>query len=186
MAVLKFRIYFEEDDTIYRDLAIKHAQRFSDLHNAILKAYDFDDKHQATFNRSNDNWDRGKEITLEKYDKAYKAEPLLMHATTIASEIKTPSQKFIYTYDFKKNWTFLVELIGVYEDESKTETYPQTIRKEGIAPPQYGTKSLLGEKLADIEEKYDLANLDGFGEEGDDDGITSDKEETFTSDEDEI
>jgi hypothetical protein len=26
MAILKFRVYFEEDDSIYRDVAIKHTQ----------------------------------------------------------------------------------------------------------------------------------------------------------------
>ena len=35
-------------------------------------------------------------------------------------------------------------------------SYPSVVRTEGIAPSQYGTKGLLGEKFADIEEKYDL------------------------------
>ena len=56
MAVLKFRAYYEEDDSVYRDIAIKHTQTFADLHNAVLKAYEFDNKHAATFYRSNDNW----------------------------------------------------------------------------------------------------------------------------------
>ena len=55
MAVLKFRLYFEEDDSIYRDVAIKPTQTFLQLHQVLLKAYEFDRKHQATFSRSNDN-----------------------------------------------------------------------------------------------------------------------------------
>src|SRR3954463_7009966 len=110
MAILKFRIYFEEDDAVYRDVVIKHTQTFEDLHEAILKAFEFDNKHQATFYRSNDNWQRGREISLEQYEKSYKAAPLLMKDTTIGSEIKDPNQKFIYHYDFNKNWSFLVEL----------------------------------------------------------------------------
>ena len=55
MAVLKFRVYLEEDDAVYRDICIKHTQTFAELHYAILKAYEFDNKHQATFYRSNDN-----------------------------------------------------------------------------------------------------------------------------------
>ncbi len=106
MAVLRFRAYYEEDDSVYRDIVIKHKQTFADLHNAILKAYEFDNKHQATFYRSNDNWQRGREITLEKYEKPYKAEPMIMSETTIGSEIKDPNQKFIYTYDFNKGWAF--------------------------------------------------------------------------------
>jgi hypothetical protein len=41
------------------------------------------------------------------------------------------------------------------------------VRKEGIPPSQYGTKSLLGERFADVEEKYDLTKgAEGFGVEG--------------------
>jgi len=167
MAILKFRTYLEEDDSVYRDVAIKHTQTFNELHEIILKAFEFDNKHQATFFRSNDNWQRGREISLEKYDKTYKAEPLLMKETPIGSEIKDPNQKFIYVYDFAKNWTFLVELINVSKEENPKLTYPTMIRKEGIAPSQYGTKSLLGERFADVEEKYDLSQgAEGFGEEG--------------------
>jgi hypothetical protein len=170
MAVLKFRAYFEEDDSVYRDIVIKHTQTFADLHRAILKAYEFDSKHQATFYRSNDLWQRGREITFEKYDKPYKAEPLLMNETTIGSEIKDPNQKFIYTYDFTRGWAFMVELINVSKEESNKITYPATSRVEGIGPAQYGTKSLLGDKFMEIEEKYDLsAGAEGFGREGDSD-----------------
>ena len=186
MAVLKFRAYYEDDDSVYRDIAIKHTHTFADLHNAILKAYDFDNKHQATFFRSNDSWQRGREITLEKYEKNYQAEPLLMAETPIGSEIKDPNQKFIYTYDFVKGWAFLIELINVSKVENAKTTYPSTIRIEGIGPAQYGTKSLLGDKFIDIEEKYDLsADAEGFGSEGlstnvsDTDNDTDDSEDNF-------
>ncbi len=168
MAILKFRIYLEEDDSVYRDVVIRHTQSFYELHEVILKAFEFDSKHQATFYRSNDNWQRGREISLEKYEKSYKAPPLMMKETTIGSEIKDPNQKFIHVYDFAKNWTFQVELINVSKEENPKITYPSMIRKEGIAPSQYGTKSLLGERFADVEEKYDLTKgAEGFGEEGD-------------------
>lgn len=182
MAILKFRIYFEEDDSVYRDVAIRHKQNFQDLHDAILKAYEFDNKHKATFYRSNDHWQRGREITLEKYDKDYKAAPLLMSETVISSEISIPSQKFIYQYDFNKNWTFLVELINVSKEENPKLTYPAVVRTEGIAPSQYGTKGLLGNKFADVEEKYDLSQVtEGFGEkdeDGEDLGVTEEGEAT--------
>ena len=180
MAVLKFRAYFEEDDSVYRDIVVKHTQTFADLHGAILKSYDFDHKHQATFYRSNDTWQRGREISLEKYDKAYKAEPLIMSEVTIGSEIKDPNQKFILEYDFTRKWVFLVELINVSKEESVKITYPSTSRSEGIAPAQYGTKSLLGDKFIDIEEKYDLsATAEGFSREGEGD----DTEEEATENE---
>ncbi len=171
MAILKFRVYFEEDDSVYRDIAIRHKQTFFDLHEALLKAYEFDSKHQATFYRSNDNWQRGREISLEVYEKAYKAAPLLMKETTIGSEIRDTNQKFVYTYDFAKGWHFLIELINISKEENPKLSYPAMVRKEGIPPSQYGTKSLLGERFTDVEEKYDLTKgAEGYGEEGEDGG----------------
>jgi len=169
MAILKFRIYFEEDDSVYRDVAIRHTQTFFNLHEVILKAFDFDTKHDATFHRSNDTWQRGREISLEAYEKQYKAAPLLMKETSVGSEIRDPNQKFVYLYDFKKGWSFMVELINVSKEENPKITYPTLVRTEGIAPSQYGIKSLLGERFADVEEKYDLTKgAEGFGTEGED------------------
>lgn len=186
MAILKFRVYFEEDESVYRDVVIRHTQSFYDLHETILKAYEFDNKHKATFFRSNDHWQRGREISLEKYDKEYRAAPLLMKETTIGSEIKDPNQKFIYWYDFNKNWTFLVELINVSKEESSRISYPSAVRAEGIAPSQYGTKGLLGEKFADVEEKYDLTQAgDGFAEK-DEDGEDLGLEESTGADEEDV
>ena len=189
MAILKFRAYFEEDDSVYRDVVIRHSQSFFDLHEAILKGYEFDGKHEATFYRSNDHWQRGREISLKKYEKPYKVPPLLMKETTIGSEIKDTNQKFIYVYDFNKNWTFLVELISVSKEESSKIDYPAMIKSEGIAPSQYGTKGIAGDKLTEMEEKYDLkAGTEGFGTEGgdsDDDEELSEGEEAEEGQDDE-
>jgi len=186
MAILRFRVYWEDDESIYRDVVIKHTHNFADLHLCILKSYEFDSKHKATFYRSNDNWLRGREISLEKYDdKVYKAEPMIMTEVTMGSEIKDPNQKFIYVYDFNKLWTFMVELINVDKEENKKLTYPACIRTEGIAPSQYGTKGLVDSRLAEVEEKYDLnaaAMLEGFSEE-DEDGNATETQDDTTSEE---
>ena len=182
MAILRFRVYWEEDESIYRDVVIKHTQNFSDLHNCILKGYEFDSKHKATFYRSNDSWLRGREISLEKYDdKIYKVDPLLMTEVTMGSEIKDPNQKFVYVYEFNKLWTFMVELIQVDKEENKKITYPACIRSEGIAPSQYGTKGLVDSRLAEVEEKYDLnaaAMLQGFSEEDEDGNATENEDDS--------
>lgn len=187
MAILKFRIYWEEDESIYRDVVIRHKQTFEELHQSILKSYEFDSKHKATFYRSNDNWVRGREISLEKYtDKTYKVDPLIMAETSLGTEIKDPNQKFIYVYDFNKFWTFKVELIHVDKEENKKLTYPACVRVEGIAPSQYGTKGLVDSRLAEMEEKYDLTSasmLEGFSEEDEDGNATSSSEEDSVAEE---
>ena len=171
MAFLKFRIYWEEDDAIYRDVVVKHTQNFTELNDIILKAFEFDQKHDATFFRSNDIWKRGREISKAVYEKEYIAPPLLMEETTIGSEIIDTNQHFIFLYDFAKSWTFLIELIQVIKnaDADISLEYPIVSSIEGVGPMQYGTKGLLGKTFADIEEKYDLSEAkEGFGEEGED------------------
>jgi hypothetical protein len=42
MPVLKFRVYWEEDESVYRDIAIKPNQTFLAFHQAILQALEFD------------------------------------------------------------------------------------------------------------------------------------------------
>lgn len=186
MAILRFRIYWEDDDSVYRDIAIKHTQSFFDLHTAILKSFEFDSKHKATFYRSNDNWLRGREISLEKYDKEYKVEPLIMSEVIIGTEISNPNQKFIYEYDFNKFWHFMVELINVDKAANNKLVYPCCIRTEGIAPSQYGTKGLVDSRLAEMEEKYDLrpdAMQDGFSEQDEDgDSVEAEGEEEASAD----
>jgi hypothetical protein len=109
-----------------------------------------------------------------------------MSEVTIGSEIKNPNQKFVFEYDFNKNWHFMVELINVDKEENKKLTYPTCVRTEGIAPSQYGTKGIVDSRLAEMEEKYDLqpdALSNGFGEEGEE-GIESgtDTDEEVASD----
>jgi hypothetical protein len=180
MAILKFRVYWEEDDAIYRDVLVMHTQTFFHLHEIILKAFEFDQLHSATFYRSNDVWKRGREISKEVYDKEYVVPPLLMNETAIGTEIIDTNQHFIYVYDFAKSWTFLIELIQVIKnaDADLTLDYPTISRIEGVGPMQYGSKGLLGKKFADIEEKYDLSEAtDGFGEEGEEtDGDESEED----------
>ena len=80
----------------------------------------------------------------------------------------------------------MVELIQVIKnaDADMNLEYPLISRVEGVGPMQYGTKGLLGEKFADIEEKYDLSEADeGFGEEGEDsDSNDTDEDEDTTED----
>jgi len=177
MAILKFRIAWEEDDAIYRDVLVKHTQHFTDLHQIILKAFEFDEKHDATFFRSNEKWHRGREISKAVYEKSYVVPPLMMDEVLIGSEILNTNQQFVYLYDFAKSWTFLIQLIQVIKnaDADMDLNYPMVTRIEGVGPMQYGTKGLLGPNFTDIEEKYDLTEAqDGFGEEGEADAHASD------------
>jgi hypothetical protein len=107
-----------------------------------------------------------------------------MDTTPIQAEIRDPNQKFIYVYDFVKNWSFLVELINVSKEESGKLDYPAVVKSEGIPPSQYGTKGLVGDKLTEIEEKYDLTKgTEGFNVKEQDGTDAAAEEETESEEE---
>ncbi len=107
-----------------------------------------------------------------------------MLKTPVSALVGLPDQKFIYVYDPAKKWTFQVELIGVSKEETHKRVYPFVLRKEGIAPAQYGIKGVNPDKIMEIEEKYDLGAeemAEGFGNEGEE-GTESESTESFGED----
>ncbi len=169
MPILKFRVFWEEDDQIYRDVELRTDQTFLDFHKIILKAYDFDGKHSASFWESNDRWQHLREINSEVLVNKKDAQSLSMMRTPVSALIAKPDQHFMYEYDPAKQWTFQVELIGISKEEDEKETYPRVLRKEGIGPVQYGYKGAGRDKMMEIEEKYDLGSdemAEGFSSEG--------------------
>jgi hypothetical protein len=176
MPLLKFRVYWEEDDLIYRDIDVLSSQTFMDLHLAIIKAYEFDGKHSALFFESNDRWEKFRVFSSEVMANKKDAPQLSMVKTPISALVAVPDQKFIYEYDPVKNWAFLVELIGISNDIDEGKTYPICTRKEGMAPNQYKLGGGTG-LLLEIEEKYDLGAdemAEGYGSEGNDEDSGSD------------
>jgi hypothetical protein len=132
-------------------------------------AYEFDGKHSASFYESDDKWQYGRELNSEVLVNKKDAPALSMMKTPVSALVSNPDQKFMYVYDPAKKWTFQVDLIGVMKEETPRRVYPFILRKEGIAPAQYGIKGVSPDKIMEIEEKYDLGAeemAEGFGNEG--------------------
>lgn len=142
MAVYRFRVSFEDNEDIYREIEIKSSQNFEDFHNVIVKSIDFDNVHDASFFISDNYWHKGDEIKLkpinEDDNRNSKTEVAIrqMNKCKMASLIEDPHQKFVYTYDPKTSWTFLVELIKIVSDDAKV-AYPVCAKTVGDAPKQY-------------------------------------------------
>lgn len=156
MAILKFRVSLEDNSTIFRDICLSHKENFLEFHKSILEAFGFDNKHAATFYKSNEYWEKGKLISLEDY----KIQPpnipmILMENTYFKTEIKNPHQRYIYHYDFKRNWIFLIELIEVLTDQSQ---YNKINFKSGPNPSQYDLQDILKTEFEKIDERYNLTN----------------------------
>ena len=166
MAVYRFRVAFEDNEEITRDIEIKSGQTFKDFHQAILESIKFDTKHAASFFVSDDYWRKNQEVTLLEEDQEDGAK--LMKDTKISSCIETPYQRFIYIYDKKVQWTFLIELIKIDAEKPKVN-YPVCIKTQGHAPKQYKQDILATEKSN--KEKDPLAALLGGNVDDEDDEL---------------
>ena len=71
----------------------------------------------ASFYVSNENWDKGEEISLLDLSEGEESSNLkIMKNTRINECLFDTDQKFILIYDFMKMWIFLIELIGIQEE----------------------------------------------------------------------
>jgi hypothetical protein len=189
MAVYRFRVSWEENEDVFRDIEIKSGQTFEDFHITIQEAFKFDNKHAASFFVSDDYWRKNQEITLRKEDLPLEPEDIkagvdpkkLMAETKIAKFIDQPHQRFVYVFDPNVQWSFLIEMLKIAEDNPKTK-YPAIVKSFGTAPKQYKQINIVKDAVAPENEMAALlADLDIPDEEV---YKTIDNEETGVEEED--
>lgn len=155
MAVYRFKVYLEDNDDVFRDIDIKSSQTFEQFHTIIQEAFKFDAKHAASFFVSDDYWRKNQEITLRKEDLPLDDEEIrkhvdpkkLMSEVKIAKHIDQPHQRFVYVFDPNVQWTFLIEMLKIVEENAKL-SYPSIIKTIGTAPKQYKQISMAKEELS--------------------------------------
>ncbi len=167
MAIYRFKIAFEDNEDIYREIEIKSTQTFEDFHNVIIQSVNFDNQHNSSFFISDDYWRKGEEIVLRNSDnndaprKKNESDvpKKLMNKCKMASLIDDPHQKFVFVYDPKTGWTFLVELLKIVPDDAKA-SYPRVAKTVGEAPKQYKPSTVAAAALDDEDFEEDEPHVD--------------------------
>lgn len=181
MASLKFRVLLDSKDQekVFRDILIDENENFESLYKIIISSFNFKGDQMASFYMSNDDWDKGHEISLmdlSNGDDSIDDLPSVMNSANIKDFMEYDDQKIILVYDFLKMWIFLVELIGTEEKETLS---PEIILSMGEAPIE-STKEEISNDLDFSEDLYQTGDED---EEDEDDFGFNDYEDGF-SDED--
>ncbi len=184
MSVYRFKVCLEDNEDIFRDIEIKATHSFEDLHTIIQQAFKFDAKHSASFFVSDDYWRKGQEITLRKEDLPLDEDEVrknvdpkkLMSATKVAKHVEQPHQRFVYVFDPEVQWTFLIEMIKIAEENPKT-AYPLIVKSGGNAPKQYKQINMAKEELspdlalASLLDDPEVKDEEIFKEIGDEEGV---------------
>lgn len=137
MATLKFRVLLDSDknEEVFRDILINQEDNFETLYRTILASFNFEGKEMGSFFMSNDNWDKGHEISLMdmRYSDEEEDLPSVMKDAKLSDFMEFDDQKIILVYDFLRMWIFLIELI---ERTEEVLTTPKVALSIGIAPPE--------------------------------------------------
>jgi hypothetical protein len=151
MAVYRFKVYFEDDESIVREIEIRSTQTFEDFHNTIQSSIGFDNAHPTSFYVSGETWRKGKEIVL-LHKKHAGLKGTWMHDTKISSYMEDPHQRFVYEFDPEgANWILLVELMKIIPEASVT--YPRVNKSTGTSPAQYKITS--ADEITPVDEEED-------------------------------
>lgn len=176
MGALKFRILLDtkDDSEIFRDIKIDENDTFESLYNSIITSFRFEGDQMASFYISNDDWDKGHEISLMDMnygDEAIDEVADVMSSAVLRDFMEVPDQKVILVYDFIRMWIFLIELI---ERSDEIIESPQVTMSIGIAPPE-------DSRMIDLDDEDDFLGGDEEDEFGMDEFEDGMDEEDYSS-----
>lgn len=170
MGALKFRVLLdsEKDQEIFRDIIINEDENFESFYRVILNAFNFEGKEMGSFFMSNDEWDKGHEISL--MDMSYSDEDTeitsVMSEAKLSNFMEVPDQKIILVYDFLRMWIFLIEL---QERTEEVLDKPKVALAVGTAPPEDSKMiqddAFFGEEEDDEFDDFDEDFGDGYDDE---------------------
>ena len=163
--VVHFRILLDHDNDVFRDIEIGVDQNFQQFHDIVLEAIAFENTEMASFYVSNEDWEKGQEITLmDMGERSENGETiLLMHECKVGEVIYEQDQKLVYVFDFFLMWCFFIDVIEV-KTVDKNIILPRILHAFGDAPEQSSKSPELNfdietVSLADDEEHDEFADM---------------------------
>jgi len=150
--IYRFRVIFDTEEDIFRDIEMAVSATFEDLHNVIVQSFGLEGQEMASFYLSNDQWEQGEEIALFDIGDI-PGETLLMQEYTLDTLLNREQTRLIYIYDFLHMWTFLVELADI-ADPIEGQSYPNLLYSHGQLPAEAPERTFESDPI-DSESDYD-------------------------------
>ena len=138
---------------------------FSELHQGIQTALEYDSLQMASFFMSNNDWTKEEEIAL--IDMEDKGEVLLMNNYKISDLILAKGQNLIYLFDFFSERSFLMTVDKIEESQDSIFSIDVT----GEIPPQINIDNeniedlMLDDDTEALDKEFDDEYNDIIGDE---------------------
>lgn len=182
MGALKFRVLLDTDQEgeIFRDILIDEDANLEVFYKSIISSFGFDGGQMASFYISNDDWDKGPEISLMDLsfegDEALEDQAIVMSSTLLCDNIEVHDQKLILVHDFLRMWIFLIELIDRSDEMIMA---PEVVLSMGTPPAEDSKEPNLDIEDGDLdfsgyedefggdefEDGYDEEDFNNMGEQ---------------------
>jgi hypothetical protein len=108
---LDIRIVADTQEDIFADLRIHKENNFLTIHDFLVENFHLDKLEMSSFFYSNDDWDKGEEITLMNMNIGDDQTVKFMESITINEVFKEKKFKFLYVNDFLNMNIFYMEIL---------------------------------------------------------------------------
>ncbi len=160
---LDIRIVADTQVDIFVDLRINKKNNFMTIHDFLIENFHLDKLEMSSFFYSNDDWDKGEEITLMNMNFGDEETVKHMESITINEVFQQKKLKFLYVNDFLNMNIFYVEILK--ESDLENEENLKLLHKLGKyeAKKSGDNLSLKDEnKLSEVEDILNDSEEDDF------------------------
>lgn len=169
--IYKFRMLSGEDKAFLRDYEIDAEDSFINLHKQIQNNLHFDSSQLASFFLTDEQWNKGLELTLLDMRNDSGPVAIPMESIKITDLIKKRNQRLLYVYDILTDNALFLELLDVFP-AVKGVKYPICSASIGDAPEQsiqdIDEDNMTDESVDDILRNFEINEFGSEGYDGDD------------------
>ena len=165
---LDIRIVADTQEDIFADLRIHKENNFLTIHDFLVENFHLDKLEMSSFFYSNDDWDKGEEITLMNMNIGDDKTVKFMESITINEVFQENKFKFLYVNDFLNMNIFYVEILK--DSDLENDETLKLLHKLGEYEAKKSNDTLSTEdenKLSEIDDilnEPEEDNFDGFEE----------------------
>lgn len=145
--IYKFRILSNEEEKFMREIDVPANITFLDLHKAVQEAVGYDQSQMCSFFISDENWEKGIEITLFDMGDTLDQEKKVMENSIISDCLKKSGQRLLYVFDFFSERAFFIELVQLIENPKDSTDIIVCVKSEGKAPEQIKIDNIMDDTL---------------------------------------
>ncbi len=110
-------VFSDESEDFEMQIIAHENILFSNLHQAIQTALEYDPLQMASFFLSNEDWEKNEEIAL--IDMEDMGNIALMDDFKLSSKIKNKDQKLLYLFDFFSERSFFINIDKITDTKEK-------------------------------------------------------------------